>query len=230
MALTGDLTTFNFADILQVLAKDRKNGVLLVEWKDMIVAYYIKEGELVFARPVDKVFRVYTDRNFEQLLAKLRIKKEDIHKTIDRFFLPRLGQKEGIFSFTPGFIKFDSDVPVFYPVEDLIMRASRLLTPEEVDRKISDELLIFEKMPDADVKVSKIKLTEEEKKVLSLVDGSKTVADIRKEADMDRLTVDRSLYGFLAAGIIRRKRKERVQKPSITLDLLSKIIEKIKQL
>ncbi len=230
MALTGDLTTFNFADILQVLAKDRKNGVLLVEWKDMIVAYYIKEGELVFARPVDKVFRVYTDRNFEQLLAKLRIKKEDIHKTIDRFFLPRLGQKEGIFSFTPGFIKFDSDVPVFYPVEDLIMRASRLLTPEEVDRKISDELLVFEKMPDADVKVSKIKLTEEEKKVLSLVDGSKTVADIRKEADMDRLTVDRSLYGFLAAGIIRRKRKERVQKPSITLDLLSKIIEKIKQL
>ncbi len=230
MALTGDLTTFNFADILQVLAKDRKNGVLLVEWKDMIVAYYIKEGELVFARPVDKVFRVYTDRNFEQLLNKLRIKKEDIHKTIDRFFLPRLGQKEGIFSFTPGFIKFDSDVPVFYPVEELIIRASRLLTPEEVDRKISDELLIFEKTPDADVRVSKVKLTEDEKKVLSLVDGNRTVADIRKESGLDRLVVDRSLYGFLAAGIIRRKRKERVQKPSITLDLLSKIIEKIKQL
>ncbi len=230
MALTGDLTTFNFADILQVLAKDRKSGVLLVEWKDMIVAYYIKEGELVFARPVDKVFRVYTDRNFEQLLAKLRIKKEDMHKTIDRFFLPRLGRKEGIFSFTPGFIKFDSDVPVFYPVEELIMRASRLLTPEEVERKISDELLVFEKSPDADVKVSKVKLTEEEKKVLSLVDGSRTVADIRKEAEMEKIVVDRALYGFLAAGIIRRKRKERVQRPSITLDLLSKIIEKIKQL
>ncbi|MDQ7082842.1 MAG: hypothetical protein Q9N34_07755 [Aquificota bacterium] len=101
----------------------------MVEWKDMIVAYYIKEGELVFARPVDKVFRVYTDRNFEQLLSKLRIKKEDIHKTIDRFFLPRLNRKEGIFSFTPGFIKYDSDVPVFYPVEELIMRASRTADP-----------------------------------------------------------------------------------------------------
>lgn len=230
MALTGDLTTFNFADILQVLAKDRKSGVLLVEWKDMIVAYYIKEGELVFARPVDKVFRVYTDRNFEQLLNKLRIKKEDMHKTIDRFFLPRLSQKEGIFSFTPGFIKYDSDVPVFYPVEELIMRASRLLTPEEVDRKISDELLIFEKSPDAEVKASRVKLTSEEKKVLSLVDGNRTVADIRRQAEMDKLTVDRALYGFLATGIIRRKRKERIQKPSITLDLLSKIIEKIKQL
>ncbi len=230
MALTGDLTTFSFADILQVLAKDKKSGVLLVEWKDMIVAYYVKEGELIFARPVDKVFRVYTDRNFDQLINKLRIKKEDIHKTIERFFIPRLDQKEGIFSFTPGFIKYDSDIPVYYPVEELIMRASRLLTEEEVERKISDELLIFEKSPDADVKIGRVKLTEEEKKVLSLVNGSKTVADIRKEAELDRLTVDRALYGFLAAGIIRRKRKERIQRPSITLDLLAKIIEKIKQL
>ncbi|NPA42149.1 MAG: DUF4388 domain-containing protein [Aquificae bacterium] len=230
MALTGDLNTFSFADILQVLARDKKSGVLLVEWNDMIVAYYVKDGELVFARPVDKVFRVYTDRNFDQLITRLRIKKEDIYKTIERFFLSRLNQKEGIFSFTPGFIKYDSDVPVYYPVEELIMRSSRYLTEEEVERKISDEMLIFEKTHDADEKVGRVKLTEEEKKVLSLVDGSKTVADIRKESGLDSLTVDRALYGFLATGIIRRKRKERIQKPSITLDLLAKIIEKIKQL
>jgi len=230
MALTGDLTTFSFADILQVLAKDKKSGVLLVEWKDMIVAYYVKEGELVFARPVDKVFRVYTDRNFDQLISKLRIRKEDIHKTIERFFIPRLNQKEGIFSFTPGFIKYDNDIPVYYPVEELIMRASRLLTEEEVERKISDELLVFEKSPDAEAKMGRLRLTEEEKKVLSLVNGSRTVADIRRESGLDRLTVDRALYGFLAAGVIRRKRKDRIQKPSITLDLLAKIIEKIKQL
>lgn len=230
MALTGDLTTFSFADILQVLAKDKKSGVLLVEWKDMIVAYYVKDGEIVFARPVDKVFRVYTDRNFDQLIKKLRIKKEDIPKTIERFFISRLDQKEGIFSFTPGFIKYDSEVPVFYPVEELIMRASRTLSEEEVERKISDELLVFERSPDVDSKLSKVNLTEEEKRVLSLVNGSRTVADIRKESNLDRLTVDRALYGFLAAGIIRRKRKEKVQKPSITLDLLAKIIEKIKQL
>ncbi len=230
MALTGDLTTFNFADILQVLAKDKKSGVLLVEWKDMIVAYYVKDGEIVFARPVDKVFRVYTDRNFDQLIKKLRIRKEDIYKTVERFFLPRLGEKEGIFSFTPGFIKYDSDVPVYYPVEELIMRASRNLTEEEVERKISDEMLVFEKSHGADAKLSKTNLTEEEKKVLSLVNGNRTVADIRRESGLDRLTVDRALYGFLAAGIIRRKRKEKVQKPSITLDLLAKIIDKIKQL
>ncbi len=230
MALTGDLNTFSFADILQVLAKDRKSGVLIVEWKDMIVAYYVKDGEIVFARPVDKVFRVYTDRNFDQLLQKLRIKKEDMPKTVERFFLSRLDRKEGIFSFTPGFIKYESDVPVLYPVEELIMRASRYLTDEEVERKISDDMLVFEKVPDADEKAGKINLTEEERKILALVDGNRTVADIRRESGLDRITVDRALYGFLATGIIRRKRREKVQKPSITLDLLAKIIEKIKKL
>ncbi len=229
MALTGDLTTFNFADILQVLAKDKKSGVLLVEWKDMIVAYYVKDGEIVFARPVDKVSRVYADRNFDQLINKLRIRKEDMPKTIERFLISRINQKEGIFSFTPGFIKYDSDVPV-YPVEELIMLASRKLSEEEVERKISDELLVFEKSPDAENRLSRVNLTEEEKNILFLVNGNRTVADIRKESGLDKLTVDRALYGLLAAGIIRRKRREKVQKPSITLDLLAKIIEKIKQL
>ncbi len=230
MALTGDLSVFNFADILQVLAKDRKSGVLLVEWKDIVIAYYIKDGELVFARPVDKVFRVYTDRDFDKLLDKLRIKKEDLYKTVEKFFLSRIGNKEGIFSFTPGFIRYNSDIPVFYPVEELIMRASRVLAPEEVERKISDELLIFEKTNNVDKILSKVKLTEEEKKVLELVDGNKSVADIRKASGLDSLTVDRALYGFLAAGVIRRKKKERAQKPSISLDLLAKIIERIKKL
>ncbi len=229
MALTGDLTTFNFADILQVLAKDKKSGVLLVEWKDMIVAYYVKDGEIVFARPVDKVSRVYADRNFDQLINKLRIRKEDMPKTIERFLISRINQKEGIFSFTPGFIKYDSDVPV-YPVEELIMLASRKLSEEEVERKISDELLVFEKSPDAENRLSRVNLTEEEKNILFLVNGNRTVADIRKESGLDKLTVGRALYGLLVAGIIRRKRREKVQKPSITLDLLAKIIEKIKQL
>jgi len=58
MALTGDLSTFSFVDIFQILARDKRSGILLVEWQDMTVAYYVKEGEIVFARPVDRVFRV----------------------------------------------------------------------------------------------------------------------------------------------------------------------------
>jgi hypothetical protein len=45
------------------------------------------------------------------------------------------------------------------------------------------------------------------------------------------LLVDRTLYALLALGLIRRKKKEVKQKQaSITLELLAKIIERIRSL
>ena len=230
MALVGDLKTFNFVDILQVLSKDRKSGILLVEWNDLTVAYYVKDGELIFARPVDRVFRVYTERDFDALIERLRVPKESLHKTIERFFINKLNTKEGVFSFIPGFIRYSSSYPVVYPVEKLIMIASRVLTPEETERKISDDALVFEPAPESNGKLQRAELNEVEKKVYSLVDGERTVFDIRKDSGLDNLTVDRALYGFLALGAIRRKKKEKKQKTGITLELLMKVIERVKGL
>jgi hypothetical protein len=230
MALTGDLKTFNFVDIFQVIAKDKKSGILLVEWKDITVAYYVKDGEILFARPVDRIFRVYTDRDFDLLLDKLRISKETLSRTVERFLISRLDIKEGVFSFTPGFIKYGSDYSIAYPIEKLIVLASRNLTPEEVSRKISDEMLTFEVLDGVQEKLKRAEITPEEEKVFSLVNGERTVFDIRRESGLDNLTVDRALYAFLALGVIRRKKKEKKQKPSIALDLLMKIIERIREL
>ncbi|MDM7266942.1 MAG: DUF4388 domain-containing protein [Aquificaceae bacterium] len=231
MALTGDLKTFNFVDIFQIIFKDRKSGILLVEWADITVAYYVKDGQIIFARPVDRVFRVYAERDFDLLIEKLRIPKENLSKTIERFLINRLNIKEGVFSFTPGFVKYASDnYGEPFPIEKIIMIASRSSLPEEVERKISDEMLIFELAENAQEIISKAELTPEEQKVLSLVNGERTVSDIRRDSGLDSLTVDRALYGLLALGVIKRKKKEKKQKPSIALDLLMKIIERIKEL
>ncbi|SHK46563.1 DUF4388 domain-containing protein [Thermocrinis minervae] len=232
MALIGDLSTFSFVDIFQVILKDRKSGIFIIEWKDMTVACYVKDGEFVFARPIDKVFRVYAEKDFDVLLSKLRIPKESLHKTIERFLISRFDHKEGIFSFTPGFIKYNSDVPVVYNIEKLILLASEKLSPEEVERKISDELLTFEALPNAQEIVEKANTEniDKVKKVLSLVNGERTVGEIRKESGLDTLTVDRILYALLAMGAIKRKRREKKQKPSIAMDLLVKIIERVKGL
>ena len=230
MSLIGDLNSFSFADILQVLHADKKSGVLIVEWDDMTVAYYIKEGEVVLARPVDKVFRVYADRDFAVLLTKLRLQDKALAETIKKFFLSRLDKRNGRFSFTQGFIKYPPDVPVFFPSEQLIMEAARRLTLEETERKISDELLIFEKTPDYEDKILRAKLTDEERKVLNLIDGRNTVKDILEKSGLDKLTVYRTLYGLLSIGAIKRKKKPMKRRPSISLDLLAKLIEKIKKL
>jgi hypothetical protein len=231
MALTGDLRSFNFVDIFQVIGVDRKSGILFVEWKDLTCAYYVKEGEIIFARPIDKVYRVYADKDFDLLLNKLRMSVESLPKTLERFLISRLNMKEGVFSFTPGFIKYGGEYPVAYPIEELIVLASRYLTPEEVERKISDELLLFERVPGKEEVLQKAKLNQMEGHILSLVDGERTVLQIRQMVNQDSLLVDRALYALLALGLIRRKKKEVIQKQApITLELLAKIIERVKSL
>ncbi|MEN3039847.1 MAG: hypothetical protein ABDI07_12005, partial [Candidatus Kryptonium sp.] len=179
---------------------------------------------------MDRIYRVYADRDFDLLIEKLRISKENLFRTVERFLINRLSLREGVFSFTPGFVKYESNnYNVLYPVEKIIMMASRTLTQEEVERKISDELLVFEPVENMENALTRAQLTSEEARVLSLVNGERTVYGIRKESNLDNLTVDRALYGLLAIGTIRRKKKEGKQKPSIALDLLMKIIERIRE-
>jgi hypothetical protein len=78
------------------------------------------------------------------------------------------------------------------------MEAARKLTLEEAERKISDELLVFEKSPDWDSKVQKANLNEKEKLILELVDGINTVKDILEKSKADKLLLYRTLYGLLS--------------------------------
>ena len=232
MGFSGNLKDFPFPDILQVIAKEKKNGILLVEWKDLIVAYYIKNGQIVFARPVDKITRVYTERVFPELLKKLRVKEESIPKIIKKYLLDRLGEREGIFSLIFGFVKYQSTEKAPIPIEQIILEASRKLTPMEVKRKISDEMLTFIITPEGKEKLKQLELTPVEKRVAELIDGKRTVADIRKELfPTPPIEVDKALYGLWSAGIIKRVRRGKRHKPEgLTLDILKRIIDKVKDL
>ncbi|NPB05383.1 MAG: DUF4388 domain-containing protein [Aquificae bacterium] len=232
MGFSGNLKDFPFPDILQVIAKEKKNGILLVEWKDLIVAYYIKNGQIVFARPVDKITRIYTERDFGELMQRLRVKEENIPKILEKYLLRRLDNREGIFSLVFGFVRYTSREKVFIPIEQIILEASRKLTPAEVRRKISDEMLTFAWVPGAKEKLKELKLTPVEKKVAELINGKRTVQDIRKEMfPTPQIDVDRALYGFWSAGLVKRLRKGKRHRPEgITLDILKRIIEKVKDL
>jgi len=232
MGFSGNLKDFSFPDILQVIAREGKNGILLVEWKDLIVAYYIKKGNIVFARPVDKITRVYTERDFGQLIEKLRVKEETIPKILEKYLLKRFDEREGIFSLIFGFIKYRSTEKPPMPIEQIILEASRHLTPMEVKRKISDEMLTFIVTPEGKEKLKNLQLSPVEKKVVELIDGKKTVADIRKEMfPTPPIEVDKALYGLWSAGIIKRVRRGKRKKPEgLTLDILKRIIDKVRDL
>ena len=232
MAITGNLETFNFVDIFQILKKDKKDGILVIETGNKNFAVYFKDGDLVYIREVPKIFYVYLDLNFDDVMKKENLSgKEDIYRVLVAKLPVLLSLKKGKFSFTPGFIKYSDDIKPFIPLEKIIVFLSRHLSSSEVERKISDIRMVFEKTDDWEELAKKSSLTEAEKKVLNLINGERTVEDIKKELNIDLLSIQRILYGFLAAGIIRRKRhKKRKLGFDLTKSLLGKIIDKIKGL
>jgi len=231
MAITGNLETFNFIDIFQILKKDRKDGILVVESPKKKFAVYFKDGDMVYIREVAKVFYIYLDLDFNQVLKKEGIKKEDLYQFLVARLPILLAVKKGTFSFTPGFIKYPSDIQPLIPLEKIMMYLSRQLSQEEVNRKISDMKLVFEKSENWTEIAKKAHLTNLEKKVLALIDGTKTVEDILNETKIKKLTLQRILYGFLATGIIQRKKqKKRKIGFDLTKTLLNKIIARIKGL
>jgi len=77
-----------------------------------------------------------------------------------------------------------------------------------------------------------LKLSPVEEKVVELIDGKRTVAEIRKALfPTPPIEVDRALYGLWSAGIIKRVRRGKRHKPEgLTLDILKRIIDKVKDL
>ncbi|MCX7760302.1 MAG: DUF4388 domain-containing protein [Hydrogenothermaceae bacterium] len=231
MAIAGDLRIFNFVDIFQILRKDKKDGILVIERDGKNFAVYFKNGDIVYIREVQKVFYVYLDVDFEVVLKKENVSKDEMYNILVARLPHLLNIKEGKFSFTPGFIRYSPDINPQIPIEKLIMYLSRQLTPEEVERKISDLNLVFEKSENFEEIAKKAFLTDYEKKILHLIDGKNKVADIIYQSKMNDLIVKRALYGFLACGIIQReKKKERKIGFELTKSLLNKIISKIKGL
>jgi len=232
MAIAGDLRIFNFVDIFQVLLKDKKDGILVIEQdNNNNIAVYFKEGNIVYIREVKKVFYIYLDVDFEVVLKKEGVDKSELYNVLVARLPKLLSLKEGKFSFTSGFIKYPPDLKPLIPIEKLIMYLARQLTEEEVERKISDLNLVFEKTPNYENIAKKAYLVDHEKRILHAIDGKNKVADIINITKLDELTVKRTLYGFLACGIIQReKKKERKIGFDLTRNLLNKIISKIKGL
>jgi hypothetical protein len=230
MINSGDLKTFNLIDIFQIIKEGEKNCILAIENDNNVYGIYFKDGDPVYVRKVKRSFFLYMDLDFESVLKRDKISKQDIFKNFATLLPIILKFKEGRFSITSGFIKYSEDIRPLVNTEKLIILLSRNLTLEEVNRKITDPELIFEKTEKAQELSELADLSSQEREILALIDGKNKVSDIiakihfsrilkdenilnindeeyiKKLYEDSELLVKRALYGFLASGIIRKTR------------------------
>lgn len=244
--VSGDLQTFGLIDILSLIKKDGKSCILILESKENghRLAVYFKNGNPLFIRKITKSFIIYFDLDFESILRKEGIIKKEIFKHFVENLPILLSFKKGRFSISSGFIKYPVDTYHHVDPEKLIMSLSRNLLENEIDRKVSDDNLVYERVENYTNLVEKALLTEFEKEVLDLINGINSIGDIESEmvlrrllknrggyVDFDekeiRLSVRRAIYGFLSCGIIKQHMK--LRKSENIFDRILQLLENKKE-
>jgi len=113
--------------------------------------------------------------------------------------------EEGDFDFKAGVIPTDEDIGLAVSVENIIMEGSRRLEEwNRIRKKIPGDDVIFRMATAPGEGTFEISLRASEWKLLCLLDGRRTVADLSGLLDLSDFEVSRVLYGMFSGGLLER--------------------------
>jgi Domain of unknown function (DUF4388) len=228
--LKGTLDDFSLPDVFRLMSLAKKTGRLDVERKAGNGKVYFRDGEVYFAEsslsrePLgQKLVRagVLTEGQLRKALdqhsdtgervgdilvnsgiVQLEQISIAIRQQIEDAVFDLLRWELGEFNWDPE-VELEVEVPIRVSVENLIMESSRRLDELEViKRKIPSPLTILAMAPKPPEGALEINITPEEWRVLVLVDGTRTVADIAAMVGMDEFQAMRTMYGLVSAGLV----------------------------
>ena len=227
MALQGNLRDFSVTEVLQLLGSQKKTGALSLDWNTERAVIYMEDGRIVSARepgmPADdpllkfliKVHRLSdeqrrgllslhreSNRDLEDLLVNGRyLDTEEIQIYLERQIFTDL---MNVVRWDNGNYRFDPKKkwPQQPPTVRLSMDGALIEAARRVDEQkrylavFRDpyELLGVRDLPDPDEPLS-----EEEKELFGIIDGSKTVAEVAEAAPLSEYEAYESLHRMLEA-------------------------------
>lgn len=233
MNLQGDFEGLTLASILQLLCNDQKTGILTVtRGKDKSKVYF-DQGTIVYATAAVKQARLgFLLRNdgiisVKQLQKCLTFAKaENLHlgkvlvekgyisldtlkkyntKQVEAILYDLLFWEKGVFTYRDAKLNLKNMIVTQLNPMKLILEASRRIDELSVLRKvIPSDKLVF-KMSGKVKSKEEIKLNANEWRVLSLIDGSRSVRQIIQESSYDEFAVYKILYSVISSGLIEQK-------------------------
>jgi hypothetical protein len=228
-SLSGSLAAFRLPDVLTFLASSRKSGTLTVTAKASEATVHFDDGAVVYASSNQESFRLGAvllrkkkisveqreaiddlmkaeGGHFGQLAVKqgllsdaqlsdfLKVQVSEI--VYDCFVWPG-----GTFAFIEGTTVPPYAVTIAIDLSNLIMEGARRIAEwEECARLLPDSTAIFRVV--ANPESEKITLSADEWKILFLINGKRTLAELSNDADEDALHVYRVVYGLFANKLI----------------------------
>jgi len=189
MALQGNLEDFELTDVFQLIQLGQKDGGLRINSDDDAGVVFFKDGIVVHAQT-------------NSLKGQAAI--------------------DAILSWGKGRFLFNSNEEarehtVDLPIQQVILEAARRIDELTKIQKLIPSFNTVVKIVEIPrAGVERINLRPEEWKVLSFVDGSRTIKEIAITTNLSEFETARILYGLISSGLVKIAPKPTVAPPPVS--------------
>ena len=233
MNLQGDFEGLTLASILQLLYNDQKTGVLTVRCDEEVSKVFFEQGTIIYASASLKEARLgflmrndgiisakqlqkclVLGRENKMHLGKVMVDKGYIsHDTLKKYNTKQveailynlLFWKKGRFEYKDTKLNLKGMIVTQLNPMKLILEASRRIDELSVLREcIPSDNLVFQMSGKVQSK-EEIKLNANEWRILSLVDGTRSVRQIIKQSTYDEFAVYKIFFSMISSGLIEQK-------------------------
>jgi hypothetical protein len=233
MNLQGDFEELTLASILQLLYNDQKTGMLTVRCDEEESKVYFEQGTIIYASASLKESRlgflmrndgIISAKQLQKCLAigrenkmhlgKIMVDKGYISldtlkkyntKQVEAILYNLLFWKKGRFEYKDTKLNLKGMIVTQLNPMKLILEASRRIDELSVLREcIPSDNLVFQMSGKVQSK-EEIKLNANEWRILSLVDGTRSVRQIIKQSTYDEFAVYKIFFSMISSGLVEQK-------------------------
>jgi tetratricopeptide (TPR) repeat protein len=229
MAIKGSLREASLADVCQLLALGQKTGCLSITDRSRFGQIYFAKGRITYAHIINRRDRLgdlmvrdgvlrqeqlthvlarqanEPDRRVGELLVDegaltTEMLTRYVRLQIDEAIYHLFTWSRGSFFFEADEQPHAADILVSINPESLLLEAARRVDEwSQIEKKIASFDLIFE-VDARRLRSSDVKLTAEQERLLPLLDGRRSLAEIVEETGIVEFDLGKALYGLLQAG------------------------------
>ncbi|MEO0160892.1 MAG: tetratricopeptide repeat protein [candidate division WOR-3 bacterium] len=241
MAIKGSLSEASLPDVIQLLSFSLRSGCLSLTDGRNFGNIFIKDGKIIYATLLNRKDRLgdllvrkqiideatlkwalEEQRKTNKRIGEILVEKGHItRETLERELANQIAEtiftmltwETGYFNFEADLLPGNEEFLVQLSPQELLLEGARRI---DEWRKLEKRLPPFESILAIKKDYHEVPLTEEETRILQLVDGNRTLDEILKLSEFDFFETCRTIYALLSAGIVEKVERTELVKKSVT--------------
>jgi len=233
MAIKGSLTEATLSDVVQLLTFSQKSGCLSVTDGKDFGNIFIKDGKIIHATILNRKYRlgdsfvvkhIIEEETLSKALEIQESKKKkrigeilvemgaitndtldkELKNQIEETIFTMLTWESGYFNFEAGLLPSQEELTIQMSPQELLLEGARRIDEwHKIEHKIPpSETILVQKE-----RIQDIPLTEQEQKIINLIDGSRSIDEVLKLSEYDFFETCKTIYGLLTAGLLEKPEK-----------------------